>query len=1410
MLEVNDFNAIRISLASPEQIRSWSYGEVTKPETINYRTLKPERDGLFCERIFGPQKDWECYCGKYKRIRYKGIVCDKCGVEIARSKVRRERMGHIELATPVSHIWFVKGTPSRIGLLLDLSPRLLERVLYFTQYIITDVDEDARQRALQAIEKENSEKIEKINQATKERVAEVERRLKEEIADLEKKKKAKLKDLETQRVANVEAIVQAAQAMEGKLASLEGQMAMEPLTFLTEELVIVKRREVIAKKHITTLRQVAQKKIEEAEAAFQERAEVWRAPFAAEEERLRRVANEEIADLRQKLAEESQEVQRIGEEKREEMLALETLQLLSDSRYRELSEKYGRVFKAGMGAEAIHNIVSRIDLDALRTQLRAESHSSSAQRRKKAVKRLRVVESFRKSGNRPEWMIFTVLPVIPPDLRPMVQLDGGRFATSDLNDLYRRVINRNNRLKRLIELRAPEIIVRNEKRMLQEAVDSLIDNGRRGRAASTAAKHQLKSLSDMLRGKHGRFRQNLLGKRVDYSGRSVIVVGPELKLNQCGLPKRMALELFKPFVMRKLVEHNYAHNIKSAKRIVERMKPEVWDVLEEVVHEHPVLLNRAPTLHRLSIQAFEAVLIDSSAIQIHPLVCTAYNADFDGDQMAVHVPLSAASKREAKELMLSTHNLLSPSSGEPIVAPTKDMVLGCYYLTMQRPGAKGEGKAFASTDEALMAYDMGVVDLQALVKIRFDGQILDTTIGRLIFNEGLPPQMRFKNKVQDKKSLRDVVAECYRLFGMEKTAEVVDRIKKLGFRYATQSGTTIAIDDITIPPDKGNILAATDKKLEEMERQYRRGLITEEEKYVSSIELWTKAKEDVTTAVTKSLDPFGAIHTMAVSGATKGKFEMISQIAGMRGLMTDPSGRVIDLPIRSNFREGLSVLEYFISTHGARKGLADTALRTADSGYLTRRLVDVSQNVIVREEDCGTTAGVWIERGDERGIGETMAERIQWRVAVSPVIDPATGEVIVAAGEEITEKHIEAIERAGITKVHIRSPLTCETHHGICRRCYGRDLARGKLVEMGTAVGIIAAQSIGEPGTQLTMRTFHTGGVAGTEDITQGLPRVEELFEARIPKGQAIIADIDGLVEISREDELRKVKVIATETYEDEYPLPAGFLTRVADGDSVTAGQVLAAQEAPAKKSKSRKAESKELLDMSTAVKSRTAGHAFVAEDKIIVRYEEREVREYSIPPSARLKVENGQRISAGDQITEGTKNLQDILRIQGREAVQQYLLEEIQRVYRSQGVNINDRHIETIIRQMMRKVRVETPGDTQMLPGELIDRFVYEEANAKVLAEGGEPATAEPVLLGVTKASLNTDSFLAAASFQETTRVLTEAAISGATDHLMALKENVIIGKLIPAGTGFKASQERALRLLQRPRPEQALEPAG
>jgi len=1431
MLEVNDFNAVRISLASPEQIRSWSYGEVTKPETINYRTLKPEKDGLFCERIFGPTKDWECYCGKYKRIRYKGVICDKCGVEVARAKVRRERMGHIELATPVSHIWYVKGTPSRIGLLLDLSPRQLERVLYFAQYIITDIDEDQRQKVLKELDDETEAKVQKLERASQDRRMEIENRLKEEIAALEKQKKARLRDLQKEREQRVEAVVEAAAAMEERLTREENQIAMEAIVFkvagMSEAEEIVGRREVIAKMHLSRLRDVASRFIEKIETTIKEDEERAKAPLEAEEDRLRHVAQEEIDSLASRCRDDVEEVQRAAAAQREEITSLQKLQLLPENRYRELHEKYGRVFKAGMGAEAIYDIVSRIDLDAMVSSLRAETHSSSGQRCKKATKRLRVVEAFRKSGNRPEWMLFTILPVIPPDLRPMVQLDGGRFATSDLNDLYRRVINRNNRLKRLLELGAPEIIIRNEKRMLQEAVDSLIDNGRRGRAVSGSSNHKLKSLSDMLKGKQGRFRQNLLGKRVDYSGRSVIVVGPELKLHQCGLPKKMALELFKPFVMHKLVEHNYAHNIKSAKRIVERMKPEVWDVLEEVIKDHPVLLNRAPTLHRLGIQAFEAVLIEGSAIQIHPLVCPAFNADFDGDQMAVHVPLSAAAKEEARTLMRSDHNLLSPSNGEPIVAPTKDMVLGCYYLTLQRPGAPGEGKSFADPEEVLMAYDMGLVDLQAEILVRLkNGEIVKTTPGRVIFNESLPEAMRFKNKVMDKKALKDLMAECYRIYGTAKTAELVDEIKHLGFHYATVSGTTIAISDITIPAQKHKIIAETNAKISEIERQYRRGLITEEEKYQSTVEAWTKATDDVTNAVAQGLDKFGPIHMMAVSGATRGQFQTVRQIAGMRGLMADPTGRIIDLPITSNFREGLSVLEYFIATHGARKGATDTALRTADSGYLTRRLVDVAQNVIVRDEDCGTKAGIWIRKEEEKELGETMAERITGRIAAGPVVDPQTGEIIVDVNEELTEDKVARLLAAGVEAVHVRSPFTCETRYGVCRMCYGRNLARGHLVDIGEAVGIIAAQSIGEPGTQLTMRTFHTGGVAGTEDITQGLPRVEELFEARPPKGQAIITDIDGMVQIERDGEQRKVRVISSETYRDEYPLPEGFEPLIHDGDQIQAGQVLAsmggATEPAAKKPKRSRKNAKPAAEEEApaaeagettaeagttalvpasetpppiaVLTSRTGGTAYIEGNTIVVLYEDREEREFPIPSNARLRVENGQIVHAGDYITEGAKNPQDVLRIQGRDAVQMYLLSEVQKVYRSQGVNINDKHIEVIVRQMLRKVRVETAGDTSLLPGELVDRFEYEEINARVLAEGGEPATAQPVLLGVTKASLSTDSFLAAASFQETTRVLTEAAIQGATDHLIGLKENVIIGKLIPAGTGLRQRSESAI----------------
>ena len=1007
------------------------------------------------------------------------------------------------------------------------------------------------------------------------------------------------------------------------------------------------------------------------------------------------------------------------------------------------------------------------------------------------------MEALRKSGNKPEWMIFTVLPVLPPDLRPMVQLDGGRFATSDLNDLYRRVINRNNRLKRLLELGAPEIIIRNEKRMLQEAVDSLIDNGRRGRAVSGSSNHKLKSLSDMLKGKQGRFRQNLLGKRVDYSGRSVIVVGPELKLHQCGLPKRMALELFKPFVMHALVSQGLAHNIKSAKRIVERARPEVWDVLDEVITGRPVLLNRAPTLHRLGIQAFEPVLIEGSAIQIHPLVCAAFNADFDGDQMAVHVPLSREAVAEARQIMLSTRNLLLPSSGEPIVAPTLDIVLGCYYLTLLDPNARGAYKkgppsegVFGSFAEAKLAHDLGIVGLQAPIRVRDTrgGKFIDTSVGRIIFNELLPEELGFRNEVMDKKALRNVVADCYKALGNEATAEAVDQIKRAGFQYCTRSGMTIAINDLKVPEEKAELLKEADAQVAEIEDQYNMGLITDEERYDQEIAVWTEITERIQDAIQNSLEEYGSVFLMAQSGA-KGNIAQIRQMAGMRGLMTDPSGRIIDLPIRSSFREGLSVLEYFISTHGARKGLADTALRTADSGYLTRRLIDVAQDVIILEEDCGTQSGIWLSEPSEKGVLEPLRERILGRYAASDIVDPATGEVIAERNQEINEENVDRIVAAHLERVHVRSPLPCQAKRGVCRLCYGRSLARGTMVNMGEAVGIIAAQSIGEPGTQLTMRTFHTGGVAGV-DITSGLPRVEELFEARVPKGQALMAEIDGVVEVVREGETRRVKVISSELYSDQYDLPRGAEVLVAADEWVDQGAVLASRPAP-KTAAKRKGKSKgedgetAVAEVSTDgdVVARIAGRViFEGKKRLLVVYEEKEEREYLVPAAARILVEHGEPVKAGQKLTDGPLNPQDILRIMGPEAVQLYLVEEVQKVYRSQGVNINDKHIETIVRQMLRKVRVDSPGDTAMLPSELVDRFEYEVVNAKVLAEGGEPATAVPVLLGVTKASLNTSSFLAAASFQETTRVLTEAAISGMTDRLLGLKENVIIGKLIPA----------------------------
>ncbi|MFC2062387.1 DNA-directed RNA polymerase subunit beta' [Chloroflexota bacterium] len=1268
MLEVNDFDAIRISLASPEQIRGWSYGEVTKPETINYRTLKPERDGLFCERIFGPTKDFECYCGKYKRIRYKGIICDKCGVEVARAKVRRERMGHIELACPVSHVWFAKGIPSRLGLLLDLSPRSLERVLYFSHYIITSIKEEARQ----------------------EMIKQLEAKCPQEIAERQS-------------------------ALDTKISELE-----------------------------------------QAEATV-----------------------EEINNLRRRFVEEQTQLEEQFATDAEQLKDLRVRTLLAESQYQELRHKYGSVFAAGMGAEAILEILKEVNLDEIRNGLLQEIHSTSGQRRKKASKQLRIVEALRRSGNKPEWMVLTVLPVLSPDLRPMVQLDGGRFATSDLNDLYRRVINRNNRLRHLMEIGAPEIITRNEKRMLQEAVDSLIDNSRRGRAVSVSGSHKLKSLSDMLRGKQGRFRQNLLGKRVDYSGRSVIVVGPELKLQQCGLPRRMALELFKPFVIRRLVAQDLAHNIKSARRLAERAKPEVYDILEEVIRERPVLLNRAPTLHRLSIQAFEPVLIDGSAIQIHPLVCSAFNADFDGDQMAVHVPLSKNAIKEAREMMLSIHNMLLPSSGEPVVTPTLDMVLGCYYLTTLKPGAEKKGSVFSSFEDARLAYEMGIIDLRAEIEVRDQergGHRIKTSVGRIILNDDLPPELGFLNKVIDKGSLKQLIVDCYKLLSNEETAAVLDKVKQLGFHYATKSGTTIGMNDIEVPHGKAKLIGEAEERVTIIENQYHRGLITEDERYNGAIGVWMETTDRLTENISQSLNHYGGIYMMATSGA-KGNISQIRQMAGMRGLMTDPSGRIIDFPIKSSLREGLSVLEYFISTHGARKGLADTALRTSDSGYLTRRLIDIAQDILTLEDDCGTSDGLWVSEPQDKELLPSVIERITGRFAASQVVNPKTGEVIVDRNEEIDEQKAGEIIATSVDRVHVRSALTCRSRQGICRYCYGRDLARGRLVETNSAVGIIAAESIGEPGTQLTLRTFHTGGVVGL-DITSGLPRIEELFEARVPKGQAIISEINGVAEVTQYEEKREIRVTSSEVYRDEYSLPTGFKAAVKNGQWVDIGAELASKTAKAKadpKSAAVTAETQSIV-------ARVSGKVTIEKKQLYISYEETEERQYLIPAAAHIRIQNGDLVRAGQQLTDGSINPQDILHILGREAAQQYLVDEVQKVYRSQGVNINDKHIEVIVRQMLTKVRIDSSGDTDLLPGELINSSNYEGINAKVLAEGGEPATAQPILMGITRASLSTDSWLAAASFQETTRVLTEAAINGKVDRLKGLKENVIIGKLIPA----------------------------
>ncbi|MCG3087845.1 DNA-directed RNA polymerase subunit beta' [Sporosarcina sp. MB25] len=1177
-MDVNNFEYMKIGLASPDKIRSWSYGEVKKPETINYRTLKPEKDGLFCERIFGPTKDWECHCGKYKRVRYKGVVCDRCGVEVTRQKVRRERMGHIELAAPVTHIWYFKGIPSRMGLILDMTPRALEEVIYFASYVVIDP-----------------------------------------------------------------------------------------------------------------------------------------------------------ADT-----------------------PLERKQLLSEKEYRLYREKYGNKFQALMGAEAIEQLLKAIDLDKETEMLKEELKTVQGQRRTRAIRRLEVVESFRNSGNRPEWMVLEVLPVIPPELRPMVQLDGGRFATSDLNDLYRRVINRNNRLKRLLDLGAPGIIVQNEKRMLQEAVDALVDNGRRGRPVTGPGNRPLKSLSHMLKGKQGRFRQNLLGKRVDYSGRSVIVVGPNLKMYQCGLPKEMAIELFKPFVMKELVERGLAHNIKSAKRKIERLHSEVWDVLEDVIREHPVLLNRAPTLHRLGIQAFEPMLVEGRAIQLHPLVCTAYNADFDGDQMAVHVPLSAEAQAEARLLMLAAQNILNPKDGKPVVTPSQDMVLGNYYLTLERKGAAGEGTVFSNVNEALIAYQTGHVHLHTRIAVyagslnnptfteEQNHKLLLTTVGKLIFNEILPETFPYINEPTNhnlevetpdkyfidgtvnvkehlqnadlvapfvKKFLGNIIAEIFKKFHITETSKMLDRMKNLGFKYSTRAGITVGIADIVVLPNKDEILQEAQSKVDKVTQQFRRGLITEEERYDRVISYWSHAKDEIQDKLMDSLENTNPIYMMSDSGA-RGNASNFTQLAGMRGLMANPAGRIIELPIKSSFREGLTVLEYFISTHGARKGLADTALKTADSGYLTRRLVDVAQDVIVREDDCGTDRGLEISALTEGAeIIETLEERIEGRHTKKTIRHPETGEVIVEKDGLITADLSRKVIDAGIETVTIRSAFTCNTKHGVCKKCYGINLATGETVEVGEAVGIIAAQSIGEPGTQLTMRTFHTGGVAG-DDITSGLPRIQEIFEARNPKGQAVISEIKG--EVTEIDEIRE-------------------------------GQ------------------------------------------KEVTIQGEVETRKYLAPYNARLKVQIGDTIDRGESITEGSIDPKELIVVKDVATVQEYLLKEVQKVYRMQGVEIGDKHVEVMVRQMLRKVRVIEAGDTDLLPGSLLDIHQFSEANAVVLKKGKVPATSRPVILGITKASLETESFLSAASFQETTRVLTDAAIKGKTDELLGLKENVIIGKLVPAGTGMQ-----------------------
>lgn len=1390
-MESKGFKSLKIGLASPEQILEWSYGEVTKPETINYRRLRPEKDGLFCEAIFGPTKDWQCYCGKYKNIRYKGIVCDKCGVEITRASVRRERMGHIELAAPVAHVWYTRRVPSHLGLLLNISRRNLDRVLYFAQYIVTHVDEDARTRAIKRLEEESAESELALNEEYAARKEAIKASVSGELLALETQVGEINEQYDKQVDEFTETVVKAAQSLERQIETSMGVVLETGLVFKPTGEILAQPGEKIGREHLVAVQEASRSCLSERQGEIEAKRTIEVQTLEDRISQIKEAVQQQMEEIDEELSVEIDQLYGNVQADREDLLSIQQIEFLGEARYRQLKSKWGQVFKAGMGAEAFFEILSSMNLDQMAEDLWVEIRTTrSKQRKKKATKRLQVVDSLRKSGNRPEWMILTVLPVIPPDLRPMVQLDGGRFATSDLNDLYRRVINRNNRLKRLLELGAPDVIVRNEKRMLQEAVDSLIDNSQRGKALSRRGRRELKSLSDMLKGKKGRFRRNLLGKRVDYSGRSVIVIGPKLKLHQCGLPKTMALELYRPFVISKLVHYGYASNVKGAKRSIEREKPEVWEVLAEVIKERPVLLNRAPTLHRLGIQAFEPTLVEGKAIHIHPLVCAAFNADFDGDQMAVHVPLSKRAVQEARELMLSSRNLLKPADGSPIVTPSKDMVLGIYYMTTiaGEDKQKGHGMVFSDFDEVEIAYNLKKVDIHARIKImtetyfdennqRYtDGQkrrrLIETSPGRVMFNRIMPPEMRFYNTPLNKGDLQRLVSEVLNQVGSERTTDVVDRIKDIGFKFATRSGTTIAVSDLVVPKTKYEILDETTTKVSEVDRQFRRGLLTEEEQYSRTIELWTRAKDQVEDAVRDAMDPYGSVAMMALSGATKGGFGPITQLAGMRGLIADPSGRIITLPIRSNFREGLSALEYFISTHGARKGLADTALRTADAGYLTRRLVDVAQDIIVTGQDCGTNQGIWVFKSDNVG-NQTLGERILGRFPASPIADPQTGEIIAEPETIISEKQAERIEECGITEVYVRSPMTCEMPRGLCAHCYGMDLGRGALVKIGVAIGIIAAQSIGEPGTQLTLRTFHTGGTAEARgDITHGLPRVEELFEARRrPKGEAVLTEIDGICEIRKVEGIRIVRVTDSEVKEQRFEIPLEWGIQVEDGQLVEEGDLIA-------------------NFGEDQIVSPQDGRISREDNVVTVLWEEKDVRENEIPAGSRLLVVEGQRVTGGEALTEGAKNPHHILSILGRQATRQYLLQEVQKVYRFQGVPIHDKHFEVIIRKMLNKVQIVDSGDSLLLPGDTVERLEFEKVNEEMREQGGRLARAMPVLLGITKAALTTESFLSAASFQHTIKVLAQAAIAGKEDELIGLKENVIIGKLIPAGTGFDYEQ--------------------